>query len=142
MYLDVRLFRYSYGRTLLRPDSPITCSGSMCHCAQHFTLIGSMQHGACTIQPTEIAFGGAELMAIVSRYNLNRLHMFPTPMSGLITRARSDSDLLACLKQLDTLMYTGLSLPTDEQRFAHAAGLKLFVSTHSFTVVIRPLTRF
>ncbi|KAI0639736.1 acetyl-CoA synthetase-like protein [Trametes polyzona] len=99
--------------------------GSMCHIGQTFMLIGYLQHGVCTIQPTKIAFSSEELMDMVRRCRLNRLNQFATFLAGHLRRSRNDSALLAVLKQLDELLYSGLPLAQEEEAWAYANGILL-----------------
>ncbi|KAH9847385.1 acetyl-CoA synthetase-like protein [Lenzites betulinus] len=99
--------------------------GSMCHIGQTFMLIGYLQHGVCTIQPTKIAFSSEELVDMVHRCRLNRLNQFATFLAGHLRNSRNDPTLLAVLKQLDELLYSGLPLAAEEEAWAYANGLLL-----------------
>ncbi|KAI0830645.1 acetyl-CoA synthetase-like protein [Trametes gibbosa] len=99
--------------------------GSMCHIGQTCMLIGYMQHGVCTIQPTKIAFSSEELMDMVHRCRLNRLNQFASYLAGHLRRSRTEPALLAVLKHLDELLYSGLPLAAEEEAWAHANGILL-----------------
>ncbi|KAG5654802.1 hypothetical protein H0H81_003810 [Sphagnurus paluster] len=99
--------------------------GSMCHIAQTFMLIGSLQHGTCVIQPTTIGFTSEELMHMVSVGGLNRLNQFAAFLANHIRRSRTDAKLLSILAGLDEVLYSGLPLPRDEEEWAYANGIPL-----------------
>lgn len=106
-------------------DSPTR--GSMCHVAQEFMLLGSLQHGSCTIQPTKITFSVDELLDMVLRCGLNRLHQFAAFLAENIRAARKDSKVLNVLQGLDDIVYSGLPLPQDDEAWGYAQGLPLKV---------------
>jgi hypothetical protein len=101
--------------------------GSMCHIGQECTLLGSLQHGSCTIQPTKIAFSPEELMDMVARCNMNRLNQFGGFLALNIRASRQNPKLLASLQSLDEISYSGLSLPEDDEAWAYSHGLQLKV---------------
>lgn len=90
--------------------------------------MGSIQHGSCTIQPTKISFSSEELADMIKRCGLNRLHQFATFLSTHIRHARQNPKLLALLQSLDTVLYSGLPLPREDEEFAYSNGLNLVVS--------------
>ncbi|EJD03893.1 acetyl-CoA synthetase-like protein [Fomitiporia mediterranea MF3/22] len=102
-----------------------TWMGSMCHIGQTFMLIGSLQHGACTIQPSKIGFSSEELVEMINRCDLNRLHQFASFLSTHIRHARQNPKLLAHLQSLDTIAYSGLPLPQEDEDFGYQNKLKL-----------------
>ncbi|KAL5518873.1 hypothetical protein ACEPAH_556 [Sanghuangporus vaninii] len=102
-----------------------TWMGSMCHIGQTFMLIGSLQHGSCTIQPTKIAFSSEELVDMITRCGLNRLHQFATFLSTHLRHARHNPKLLAYLQSLDTILYSGLPLPQEDEDFAYQNKLRI-----------------
>jgi len=99
--------------------------GSMCHIAQTFMLLGSLQHGACTIQPSKIFFSSNELSLMVHKCGLNRLNQFPTFLATHIRGSTQNPKLLALLQSLDEILYSGLPLPREEDEWAYRNGLKL-----------------
>ncbi|KAI8980680.1 acetyl-CoA synthetase-like protein [Trametes punicea] len=99
--------------------------GSMCHIGQTFMLMGYLQHGVCTVQPTKVAFSSEELMDMVRRCRLNRLNQFATFLATHLRNSRTNPALLAVLKQLDELLYSGLPLAREEADWAYANGLLL-----------------
>ncbi|KAG9314458.1 hypothetical protein JVU11DRAFT_5255 [Chiua virens] len=102
-----------------------TWMGSMCHIAQNFMLIGALQHGSCTIQPTKIAFSSEELVDMIHRCHLNRLNQFSTFLSSHLRNARSNPKLLEQLRSLDEIIFSGLPLNREDEEFAYRNGLKL-----------------
>ncbi|KAI0361257.1 acetyl-CoA synthetase-like protein [Trametes cingulata] len=99
--------------------------GSMCHIGQTFMLMGYLQHGVCTIQPTKIAFSSEELMDMVHRCRLNRLNQFATFLASHLRNSRTNPALLAVLQSLDELLYSGLPLAPEEEAWAYAHGILL-----------------
>lgn len=91
-------------------------------------LTGSLQHGSSTIQPSRLDFSAKELIDMISRCGLNRLHQFATFLSLIITRAREDNVLLRHLQDLDKIVYSGLSLPQRDEKFCYLNRLKLVVT--------------
>lgn len=119
----------------------------MCHIAQSFSesipvrqaelctqgnivtvLMGSIQHGSCTIQPSKIGFSSEELVDMINRCDLNRLHQFATFLSVHIRHAHNNPKLLAHMQSLDTIIFSGLPLPQEDEEYAYQSGLKLMVS--------------
>ena len=91
-------------------------------------LLGSLQHGSCTIQPTKISFSSEELADMVKLAGLNRIHQFGSFLSMHIRHARQNPKLLALLQSLDTIIFSGLPLPREDEEYAYNNGLKLVVS--------------
>lgn len=100
-------------------------SGSMCHIGQNCMLLGSLQHGACTIQPTKIAFSSSELVDMIDRCGLNRLNQFATFLVTQLRNANKDPELLARMQNLDEVLYSGLALPRDDEEWAYKHGLRI-----------------
>ncbi|PON27817.1 hypothetical protein TGAM01_v203584 [Trichoderma gamsii] len=99
--------------------------GSLCHIAQSFMIMGFLKHGSCTIQPSQIAFSADELQNMVHRCGLNRLNQFSTFISAHFRRARENPKLLVDLQMLDSILYSGLPMPQEEEDWAYKHGLKL-----------------
>ena len=117
----------------------------MCHIAQNFSeyefysflvmilmfssqvLIGALQHGTCTIQPTKIAFSSEELVDMILRCHLNRLNQFSTFLSSHLRNARSHPKLLGQLRSLSEIIFSGLPLCREDEEFAYHNGLKIKV---------------
>ena len=109
----------------LRMSNYIIPRGSMCHIGQNFMLLGSLQHGSCTIQPTKIAFSSTELADMVTRCRLNRLNQFATFLGTHLRHSRHDPKLLALLQNLDEVLYSGLMLGGEEEKWAFENGIKV-----------------
>jgi acyl-coenzyme A synthetase/AMP-(fatty) acid ligase len=99
--------------------------GSMCHVAQESMLLGSLQHGSCTIQPTQLAFSTDELMDMIVRCRMNRLNQFAPLLSVNIRAAQQNPKFLSLLQGLDEILYSGLALPQDTEAWAYSQGLPL-----------------
>lgn len=97
----------------------------MCHIGQTFMLIGALQHGSCTIQPTNIAFDSDELVDMINRCHLNRLNQFATFLTTHLRRSHQDPKLLGLLAGLDEVLYSGLPLPREEEEWAARNGITL-----------------
>ncbi|KAF8637113.1 hypothetical protein AX17_003017 [Amanita inopinata Kibby_2008] len=99
--------------------------GSMCHIAQSFMLIGSLQYGSCVVQPTTLSFGADELVSMIRHCGMNRLNQFATFLTNHLRSARSDPKLLTMLQDLDDVLYSGLTLSLEEESWARKNGIKL-----------------
>ncbi|KAI9457728.1 acetyl-CoA synthetase-like protein [Russula earlei] len=99
--------------------------GSMCHIAQSFMLLGSLQHGTCTVQPSKQAFSSNELLLMIRDCGVNRLNQFATFLTHHLRHSRQTPKLLALMQTLDDALYSGLALPQEEEEWAHANGIKL-----------------
>ncbi|TCD69976.1 hypothetical protein EIP91_005565 [Steccherinum ochraceum] len=99
--------------------------GSMSHIGQTFMLLGALQHGSCTIQPTKIAFSSEELLDMVNRCRLNRLNQFATFLAAHLRASRQNPKLLQTLAGFDEVLYSGLALPRDEEEWAYQNGIRL-----------------
>lgn len=66
---------------------------------------------------------------MITRCGLNRLHQFATFLSTHLRHARHNPKLLAYLQSLDTILYSGLPLPQEDEDFAYQNKLKLVVSS-------------
>lgn len=91
-------------------------------------LVGSIQHGSCTVQPSVINFSSEELVDMISRCGLNRLHQFATFLSIHLRHARLNPKLLAHMRSLDAVLFAGLPLPQEDEDYAYKSGLHLVVS--------------
>lgn len=99
--------------------------GSMCHIGQNFMLIGSLQHGTCTVQTTRPGFSSEELLDMIQRCGLNRLNQFSTFLSTHLRNSRQNPKLLQALQHLDEVLYSGLPLDRDDEDWAYKNGLKM-----------------
>lgn len=97
----------------------------MSHIGQTFMLLGALQHGSCTIQPTKIAFSSDELLDMVTRCRMNRLNQFATFLAAHLRASRHNPKLLKTLQEFDEVLYSGLALPKDEEEWAYQNGIKL-----------------
>jgi len=97
----------------------------MCHIGQTLTLIGALQHGTCTIQPTKLPFPSTELVDMINQCGLNRLTQFASFVAGHIRNAREDPHLLGMLQGLDEVLHAGLPLPAEEEEWARHNGILL-----------------
>jgi acyl-coenzyme A synthetase/AMP-(fatty) acid ligase len=112
------------GRTKRNQDVTVWM-GSMCHIAQTFMLLGSLQHGACTVQPSRQAFSSNELSLMIRDCGVNRLNQFATFLAQHLRNSRQNPRLLALLQTLDDALYSGLALPREEEEWAHGNGIRL-----------------
>jgi acyl-coenzyme A synthetase/AMP-(fatty) acid ligase len=106
----------------------------MCHVGQEFMLLGSLQHGSCTIQPTKITFSPDELMDMIIRCRMNRLNQFAGFLATNIRASRQNPNLLRLLQSLDEIAYTGLPLPQDDEAWAYSQGLRLKVRAFLYRI--------
>ncbi|KAF8637213.1 hypothetical protein AX16_010872 [Volvariella volvacea WC 439] len=99
--------------------------GSMCHIAQNFMLIGSLQYGSSTVLPSSAMFSSEELIDMVQKCGLNRLNQFASYLGNHIRTARQDPKLLRSLASLDDVLYSGLPLSHPEEEWAYKNGIRL-----------------
>lgn len=99
--------------------------GSMCHMGQEFMLSGALQHGTCTIQATSQAFSSAELMDMVTRCGLNRMNQFPSFLTVHLKASRHNPKLLAMLKGLDEIFYSGMPLSQEDEEWVHRNEIRV-----------------
>src|SRR6266576_6411699 len=90
-------------------------------------LIGSIQYGSCVVQPTRLSFDTNELVSMVRHCGVNRLNQFATFLQNHFRSARQDPKLLTMLMNLDEVLYSGLSLPLEEESWARKNGIRLRV---------------
>lgn len=79
------------------------------------------------IQPTTIGFSSEELIEMIHRAGLNRLNQFAAFLMNHFRNARQDPKLLTMLTSLDDVLYSGMPLPFDEEKWALESGIKLRV---------------
>ncbi|KAH9064270.1 acetyl-CoA synthetase-like protein [Lactarius vividus] len=99
--------------------------GSMCHIAQTFMFLGSLQHGACTVQPSKQAFSSNELSSMIRFCGLNRVNQFATFLAQHLRASRQNPKFLTLLQTLDDVLYSGLALPREEEEWALGNGIRL-----------------
>ncbi|KAH9947492.1 acetyl-CoA synthetase-like protein [Amylocystis lapponica] len=99
--------------------------GSMCHIGQTFMFLGSLQHGACVIQPTRLDFSPDELTDMIARCRLNRLNQFPAFLGIHMRAARHDAKLRTLLCGLDEILYSGQPMPREDEEFAYRHGMRI-----------------
>ncbi|KAI0675355.1 acetyl-CoA synthetase-like protein [Trametes maxima] len=118
-------------RSVDRPDVALWL-GSMCHTPQPFMLAGYLQHGACTVQPTKLAFTPGDLKDMVDRCGLTHVNLYATFLTRHLHASRDDPTLLSALRQLDKIFYSGLPLAADDEAYAYEQDIpirNLFGST-------------
>jgi len=64
---------------------------------------------------------------MIRRCGLNRLNQFAPFLSGHFRNARRDAKLLSMLLSLDDVLYSGLPLSQEEEKWALKSGMKLRV---------------
>ncbi|RPD54672.1 acetyl-CoA synthetase-like protein [Lentinus tigrinus ALCF2SS1-7] len=99
--------------------------GSMCHIGQTFMFLASFQNGACTIQPKAVTFSTDELALMITRGGLNRLNEFPAFFAVHVRAAKQSPKLLALLRSLDEILYSGQPMSREDEEWAYAQGLKM-----------------
>ncbi|KAF8520043.1 hypothetical protein JB92DRAFT_2709649 [Gautieria morchelliformis] len=115
-----------------------TWLGSICHVGQASTLIAVLQLGACTIQPTQIAFSSEELFDMVDRCGLNVLNQFAPFLEKHLRNSYSNPKLLSLLQSLDEVIYSGVCLGPEEENWAYNSGIlirNVFGSTECGTTM-------
>jgi len=108
---------------IMKPRDPhrqdvTTWMGSVLHIGSSFMLLGALQHGSCTIQPTTIAFSVVEFIDMIQRCQLNRLNQFAAFLALRLREAKKDAKILSLLTGLDEVLYSGMPLGREEEEFA------------------------
>lgn len=88
--------------------------------------------GGCLILPNAIPCTSVELREMVTQCGLTTLNMFSGFLSNLFREARQDESLLACLKDFEHVVYSGLPLDTKDELWALEQGISIvnvFAST-------------
>ncbi|KAI0763479.1 acetyl-CoA synthetase-like protein [Trametes elegans] len=113
-------------RPLRKDGQDVTVAmGSMCHIGQTFMFLASVQNGACTIQPRTVTFSTDELVHMITHGGLNRLNQFPAFFAVHARAARLNPKLLALLRGLDEILYSGQQMPREDEEWAYANDLPL-----------------
>ncbi|KAJ7597147.1 hypothetical protein C8J56DRAFT_1001157 [Mycena floridula] len=134
-----KLVPYSYrwlgsaivkSKQIMTPRDPqrqdvTTWMGSCAHVGQTFMLLGSIQHGSCTIQPTKLPFDSNEFVDMIQRCRLNRLNQFAAFLATRFEESKQDPKLLSLLAGLDEVLYSGMPLPRQVEEYAYRAGIRL-----------------
>lgn len=76
---------------------------------------------------------------MIHRCGLNRLNQFSTFISSHFRKARESPKLLTDLQMLNSVLYSGLPMPQEEEDWAYRNGLKLSVSEINFHVACKHL---
>lgn len=98
-------------------------------------LIGSLEHGSCVIQPTELSFPREELVGMIRQCGLNRLNQFGSFLGNNLRASRADPKLLSLLATLDDICYSGLPLAREDEEWAYKNGLRLRVRYHNLYLI-------
>ncbi|CDO70986.1 hypothetical protein BN946_scf184830.g18 [Trametes cinnabarina] len=113
-------------RPLRKTGQDVTVAmGSMCHIGQTFMFLASFQNGACTIQPRAVTFPTDELVSMITQGGLNRLNQFPAFFAVHARAARMNPKVLALLRSLDEILYSGQAMPREDEEWAYANNLQL-----------------
>lgn len=99
-----------------------------------YSVVFSLQHGTCVIQPTQISFSSEELVAMVHRCGLNRLNQFAAFLANHLRASRLDPKLLSLLSSLDEVLYSGMPLAREEEEWAYRNRIKLRVRSPCYTL--------
>lgn len=88
-------------------------------------FLASFQNGACTIQPKAVTFSTDELVHMIAHGGLTRLNQFPAFFAVHARAARQSPKLLALLRGLDEILYSGQQMPREDEEWAYANDLQL-----------------
>ncbi|KAH9937149.1 acetyl-CoA synthetase-like protein [Fomitopsis serialis] len=129
--------------TILRPKHSrrdardvVVWMGSLCHMAQTFMLVGTLQNGSCMVQSTQQAYPTEELLDMVHRCGVNRLNIFPPFLANHLRNSRKDPDLLAAMQGLDEVLIAGLSMSEEDQQWVQTQGINVLNCYASTEVAI------
>lgn len=88
-------------------------------------LMGAIQHGSCTVQPTQVPYGVDEFLDMIKMCDLNRVNIYSPPLTNFLRTSKRNQDLLGALTRLDDVLYSGLALPQEEEEWAIRKGIHL-----------------
>jgi hypothetical protein len=88
---------------------------------------GAAVHGCCTVQASSMAMPPAEMVQMVRTCGLNRLVQYGTFVSAHIRAAQADEDVKRALQGMRQILYTGVALNVEDERWAAENGLRLTV---------------
>jgi hypothetical protein len=74
---------------------------------------------------------------MIIRCRMNRLNQFAPLLAANIRAARQNPKLLGMLRGLDEILFTGLTLPREDEAWAYSQGLPLKVrSSLNFEMIL------
>jgi hypothetical protein len=95
-------------------------------------LYSTLRYRATIVQQHQQHLSSSELICMVAQTSLNRALIFGSVLEGWIRDARADAKVLAALKKLAMLRYTGIEISEADMKWTIAQGVKLssiFTST-------------
>ncbi|KAH9837074.1 acetyl-CoA synthetase-like protein [Rhodofomes roseus] len=110
--------------------------GSLCHMAQAFMLVGTLQHGSCMVQSTQQAYPTEEFLDMVNRCGVTRVNIFPPLLAVHLRNSRKDPVVLAALQGLDQILIAGLTMSQEDQQWVQSQGIKVLDCYASTEVAI------
>ncbi|GJE85479.1 hypothetical protein PsYK624_015580 [Phanerochaete sordida] len=99
--------------------------GSLAHVGSFQAFHGAAALGCTTVQASSMAMGSTELRDMVRETGLNRLVQYGTFVAAHIRAAMTDPELAGVLRGLRQVLYTGVALGREEERWAREQGVRL-----------------
>lgn len=90
-------------------------------------FIGHIQHGACTLLPSQPGFGADELAFMSQSAGVNRLCLFSPFLERHLRSAKSDAKVLSLLQAMDEVICCGGLLPREQEEWAAKNGINVKV---------------
>lgn len=90
--------------------------------------------GQCLVQTSKPDFDASEFLALIAEAGLNWAFLYAPWLSKLIGIARNDANVLAALKGLVEVTYTGAALNPSDEAWLVENGVKATVSTPHFDI--------
>ncbi|KAF5343319.1 hypothetical protein D9757_014157 [Collybiopsis confluens] len=102
-----------------------TRRGSIAFAGQFMFLAAAASHGACAVLLTNGQPTTSELVALIKKFNITKVHQFPQVIETHFQVARADPDVLSTFAGLDVLSYGGAGLRASEEEWAAQNGINL-----------------
>ncbi|EKM58135.1 uncharacterized protein PHACADRAFT_206972 [Phanerochaete carnosa HHB-10118-sp] len=99
--------------------------GSLAHVGTFQAFHGAAAHGCTTVQASSMAMGSTELLHMVRATGLNRLVQYGTFVAAHIRSAMAEQEVADVLRGMRQVLYTGVALGAEEERWAGENGVKL-----------------
>ncbi|KAL0568980.1 hypothetical protein V5O48_012989 [Marasmius crinis-equi] len=112
--------------------------GSACHISAFTVSIGAMACGTCIVQQTSLSPSSEEYKSMFDLAGLTRSGILAPSLSRLFREARTDPELSNLFKSLDSIIFAGAGLPSDDLEWARINRIKL-MSAYGTTECGAPL---
>jgi hypothetical protein len=91
-------------------------------------LFGALSHGSCIVQPTRPDFTPVELVDMVTRGGVNRLHRTSSHLASIIREAKKTRNVAHLLAGLEEIVQTKGMLKREDEEWLVNSGISVSVS--------------